>query len=84
MKLGEGNCGLNETHINARKIKYLSDTFSVKNDLKIGHACSLMTFNFAVEYVIREVKANQEGLKLNATYHTFVYADGVNVLGNYV
>jgi len=43
-----------------------------------------MIFNFAVEYVIREVKANQEGLKLNVSHHTFVYADGVNILGNYV
>jgi len=62
----------------------LSDTFSIKNDLKIGYACLPMTFNFAVEYVIREVKANQEGLKLNATHLTSFYADGVNLLDNYV
>jgi hypothetical protein len=43
-----------------------------------------MLFNFAVEYAIREGKANREELKLNATRHTFIYADGVNLLGNYV
>jgi hypothetical protein len=61
----------------------LPDTFSIKSGLKIGYACLPMIFNFAVEYVIREVKVNQEGLKLNVSHHTFVYAVGVNILGNY-
>jgi hypothetical protein len=56
---------------------------SINNGLKIDNACLPLIFNFAVEYVIRDVRANQEGLKLNAKHHTFVYADGVNLLGNY-
>jgi hypothetical protein len=38
-----------------------------------------MLFNFALEYVIRKVQANQDGLKLNDTHQLLVYA--VNVLG---
>jgi hypothetical protein len=34
-----------------------------------------------LEYVIRRVQANQEGLKLNGTCQLLVYADGVSVLG---
>jgi hypothetical protein len=36
-----------------------------------------MLFNFALEYAIRRVQVNQDGLKLNGTHH----ADGVNILG---
>ena len=40
-----------------------------------------MLFNFALEYAIRMVRVNQDGLKLNGTHELLAYADEVNILG---
>jgi hypothetical protein len=43
-----------------------------------------LIFNFALEYTIRRVQVNQDGLKLNGSHQLFVYADDVNILGGSV
>ena len=52
--------------------------------MKQGDALSPLLFNFALEYVIRRVQVNQDGLKLNGTHQPLAYEDDVNILGGSV
>ena len=66
---------LNEAYNRVPVDKQLCDMFPIPNGLKKGDALSPLLLNFALDYVIKRVQINQDGLKLSGTHQLLGYAE---------
>jgi hypothetical protein len=73
---------LNKTYNKVHISKHLSNNFHIQNCLRQGNALSPLLLNFALEYAIKKVQKDEEGLKLNRTHQLLVHADDIILLGD--
>jgi hypothetical protein len=59
----------------------LSNACPIRNSLKVGDALSPLVFNFTLEFHIRKIQENKEGLEPNGTHKLLINANDVNLLG---
>ena len=60
----------------------MSETFNIHNGLNQGDALSSLLFNLVLEYAIKEVQKDKDGLQLNGITQLLTYADDVALLGD--
>jgi hypothetical protein len=60
----------------------LSDYFPIQNGLKQKYALSLLLFNFALEYAVRNVQENPVRVKLSGTRQLPAYDNYMHLLGD--
>ena len=71
---------LNETCSRVQVGKHLSDMFPVRSGFKQGDALLPLLSTVTLEYAIRRVQVNQDGLQLFGTHQRLVFADDVSIL----